>query len=412
MENVYDVLKERGFIQQTSDDEGIREILSKEKITCYIGFDPTADSLHIGSLVPIMALAHMQRLGHKVICVLGAGTAMVGDPSGKTEMRKILSKETIERNGENFKKQFTRFISFEKDQGEMVNNADWLLPLNYIEFLRDIGPHFSVNRMLTFEAYKMRMEKGLSFIEFNYMLLQSYDFYHLFKNKNCSFQMGGDDQWGNIVAGVELIRRKLQGNAYCITFPLLITSSGQKFGKTEKGTVWLEKTKTSPYDFYQYWINVEDNDVEKFLKLFTFLSPDEIKKLAQLEGAEIRNAKEILAFEITRLNHGEEEAQNARAAARGVFGESGTQISEDVKMPTLSVPLSEITGGIQAVELFMKSGLTASKGEAKRLVTQGGAYVNQKRITKIDEIVDEKDIKENTILLRKGKKKYFRILIE
>ena len=412
MENVFDVLYERGFIQQTSDEESIRKILQEEKITCYIGFDPTADSLHVGSLIQIMILAHLQNYGHRVICLLGAGTCMIGDPSGKTEMRKMMTIEQINRNAEGFKKQFAKFISFEEDKALMLNNADWLMPLNYIEFLRDIGPHFSVNRMLTFESYKMRWEKGLSFIEFNYMPLQAYDFYHLFKNYNCMFQMGGDDQWGNIIAGIELIRRKLQKSAYCITTPLLTTSGGHKFGKTEKGTIWLDKDKTSPYDFYQYWINVDDRDVVKFLKLFTFLPLEEIKRLGSLEGADIREAKKILAFEITKLTHGNEEAQKAQDAASEVFGSKKTPVSEDADIPTLNMPLNIMREGIAVTELFMKSGLTKSKGEAKRLIQQGGAYVNEERISNIDGIVSEKNIENNAIILRKGKKKYFRIQIE
>jgi len=411
MENVFDVLKERGFINQTSDDERIREKMGREQITCYIGFDPTADSLHVGSLVPIMALAHLQRHGHNVICVLGAGTAMVGDPSGKTEMRKMLTREQIDKNGECFKKQFSRYISFNGERGMMVNNADWLLPLNYIEFLRDIGPHFSVNRMLTFESVKLRLEKGLSFLEFNYMLLQAYDFYHLFKNNNCTFQMGGDDQWGNIIAGIELIRRKLQGNAYCVTFPLLTTSSGHKFGKTEKGAVWLDAHKTSPYDFYQYWVNADDKDVVRYLKLFTFLPIEEINRLGALKGAEINEAKRVLAYEITKINHGEEEAEKAREAARGIFGGGDLAVSDDAKMPTMEISSGDIERGIPAAELFQKTGLTSSKAEAKRLIKQGGAYLNQRRIMNIDEIITEAEIVEGTFFLRKGKKRYFRIIV-
>ncbi|RKY87103.1 tyrosine--tRNA ligase [candidate division KSB1 bacterium] len=412
MGNVFDIFQERGFIQQTSDEDGIRKILKNEKVTCYIGFDPTADSFHIGSLVPIMALAYMQKYGHRVICVIGGGTAMIGDPSGKTEMRKMMTKKQIEKNSSGLKEQLSRFISFEEKKGIMVNNADWLLPLNYIEFLRDIGVHFSINRMLTFESYKIRLEKGLSFLEFNYMPLQAYDFYHLYKNFDCKLQMGGDDQWGNIVAGIELIRKKLRGNAYCITFPLITTSSGQKFGKTEKGTIWLDKNKTSPYDFYQYWINVDDRDVERFLNLFTFLPAKEVNRLGNLKGSDIREAKKILAYEVTKLTHGEKEAKNAVDASEKIFGRKEMKVSAESKVPTLNIPLSLIKKGIPAVELFHRTGLTASKSEAKRLIMQGGAYINQKRLSETDEIISEKDVVEKTIFLRKGKKKYFRIIVD
>ncbi len=399
-EHVLDTLAERGFIEQTTDEEGLRELL-REPATCYVGFDPTAPSFHVGSLVPIMALAHMQRAGHRPIAVLGGGTAMIGDPSGKTEMRRLLSREQIRENARGLQAQLARFIDF--DAGALlVDNADWLLELRYIEFLRDVGVHFSVNRMLAAESYRQRLETGLNFIEFNYMLLQAYDFLHLFRQYGCRLQMGGNDQWGNIVAGVELIRRVEGQTAYGLTFPLLTTASGAKMGKTERGAVWLDPRRTTPYDFYQFWINTEDPDVERFLGLFTFLPMDEVRRLGRLEGAEIRRAKEVLAYEVTRLVHGEEEASKAREASRALFAGRG-DLSE---APSYEVPRARLEEGIEAFILFAEAGLTRSRGEARRLIQQGGAYVHGVAVRSIDQRITLADLRDGVVLLRAGKKKY------
>lgn len=398
--HVIDVLRERGFIEQMTDEAELREALAKPA-TCYIGFDPTASSLHAGSLVPIMALAHMQRAGHRPIALLGGGTAMIGDPSGKTEMRRMLSREDIEANAVGIKEQFARYLDF--DGGALLmNNADWLLGLNYIEFLRDIGIYFSVNRMLAAESYRARLETGLNFIEFNYMLLQAYDFLVLYRETDCVLQMGGNDQWGNIVAGTELIRRAAGGKAHAVTFPLLSTSSGQKMGKTHKGALWLDPARTSPYDFYQYWINTEDPDVERFLALFTFLPMDEVRRLGALQGADIRTAKEILAYEATALCHGKEAAENAREASRALF--SGGADMENV--PSFEAGRSILEAGIDAYVLFADAGLAKSRGEARRLIEQGGAYVNGVQVTSIDRKINLDDISDGAVLLRAGKKKY------
>jgi len=403
--NVYNVLKERGFVEQVSDEQKVRKMLSSP-ITCYIGFDPTADSFHVGSLVPIMALAHMQRFGHRVIAVLGGGTAMIGDPSGKTEMRKLMSAETIDRTAEDLRRQLERFLDFSHGKALMVNNAEWLRPLNYIEFLRDIGRHFSVNRMLAAESYRQRMETGLSFIEFNYMLLQAYDYLYLYRNYNCTLQMGGNDQWGNILAGSDLIRRVEGGDAEALTFPLLVTATGAKMGKTEKGAVWLDPSKTSPYEYYQYWINTDDRDVERFLLLFTFLPVDRVKELASLEGADIRKAKEVLAFETTKLCHGEEEARKAQEASRALFGGGGVG---DEAVPTVEIQSDRFKEGIPAYILFVEAGLAKTRGQAKRLIEQGGGYINGKRLESFGYVVTVDDFSDNVLLLRAGKKKYARI---
>lgn len=404
--NVYDVLEERGFIEQVSDGEAVRRILSKPS-TCYIGFDPTSDSFHIGSLVPIMALTHMQRHGHKVIVLIGGGTAMIGDPSGRSELRKLMTMKRIEANADGLKKQLQHFIDFDDDMAVMLNNADWLMPLNFIDFLRDIGRHFSVNRMLAAESYRQRMESGLNFIEFNYMLLQSYDFLHLFRNHGCSLQMGGNDQWGNILAGADLIRRVEGGEAEALTFPLLTTSSGSKMGKSEKGAVWLDSSRTSPYDYYQYWINTDDRDVGRFLSLFTLLPMDEVKRLSSLEGAALREAKEALAYEATRLDHGQKKADEARKAARALFA-GGV---DDSSIPTMEMKRDLFEGGIPAFELFADAGLAKSKGEARRLIKQGGAYLNGERLESFEDLVTLEHMDEKgSILLRAGKKKYVRIV--
>ncbi|MHB8829855.1 MAG: tyrosine--tRNA ligase [Syntrophales bacterium] len=421
MKSVYDIFRERGFIEQITDEAEIDQLLKEKSITCYIGFDPTAASLHIGSLVPIMALAHMQRQGHRPIALVGGGTALIGDPSGKTEMRKILSREQINANAEGIKKQLSRYLDFSEGRALLLNNADWLTPLNYIEFLRDIGRHFSVNRMLAAESYRMRLEKGLNFIEFNYMLLQSYDFLRLFKNWDCLMQMGGNDQWGNMVAGIDLIRRMEEKKAYSLTFPLITTSQGHKMGKTEKGTVWLDATLTSPYEYYQFWINTEDADVARFLSLFTFLPMEEIDAVRGLADARLNMAKTVLAFEATKITHGEEEAAAAWKASAGAFG---LKPLEDGLFPSSSIPRTaegldtdaipsfqksrtELEAGVPAFELFQEAGLCASRGEARRLLSQGGGYVNDRQIAAFDEKITLSDTDaKGEIRLRKGKKNY------
>jgi tyrosyl-tRNA synthetase len=417
---VYDVFIERGFIEKVTDEEKLPEIL-EGKVTCYIGFDPTASSFHVGSLVPIMSLAHMQRHGHRPIALVGGGTGLVGDPSGKDEMRQILTYEEINKNAEAQKRQFERFLDFSRGQALLLNNADWLTKLNYIDFLRDIGVHFSVNRMLATESVKIRLETGLSFIEFNYQLLQAYDFWHLFKHWDCLIQMGGSDQWGNIVAGIDLIRRLEGKQAYGITFPLIMTADGRKMGKTEKGAVWLDAQRTSPYEYYQFWINTDDRDVKRFLALFTFLPMEEVEEYGELKGADIRKAKEILAFEATQIVHGEEEAAKAKNASRKVFGwgdfsitsiEMSGEAHQEDSMPTTLMKRSEFIEGIPIFKLFEKSGLCTSGSEARRLIEQGGAYVNSRKVKKFDEVIKGEDFNPNgTILLRAGKKKFHRIKI-
>ena len=419
--DVFDTLNERGFVAQATDIDELKLYLSNPA-SCYIGFDPTASSLHVGSLVPIMALAHMQRCGHRPIVVVGGGTGLVGDPSGKTEMRQLLTLELIQANVDALKVQLSRFLDFGDSKALMVNNADWLVDLRYIEFLRDIGKHFSVNRMLAAESYKIRLETGLNFIEFNYMLLQSYDFYHLAKEFDCCLQMGGDDQWGNIVAGIDLIRKKLRRSAQCITFPLLTTASGAKMGKTAAGAVWLSPEKTSPFDFYQFWINTDDRDVERFLKLYTFLPVHEIASLGALEGRELNSCKSILAFEVTKLVHGREAALASIEAASSVFGERriepGLLPSSDVPrvsgekadaVPTTIFEMERLEKGIPAFELFAEIELCESKSAARRLIQQGGAYVNEDRINEFDFRIDHLHLKEGSILLKAGKKKVHRI---
>ena len=402
---VYDVLKERGFIEKVTDEGKMPEIL-EGKVTCYIGFDPTASSFHVGNLVPIMSLAHMQRHGHQPIALMGGGTGLVGDPSGKDEMRQILTYEEINKNAEAQKKQFSRFLDFSEDKALLLNNADWLTKLNYIDFLRDIGVHFSVNRMLATESVKIRLETGLSFIEFNYQLLQAYDFWHLFKHHHCLMQMGGSDQWGNIVAGIDLIRRLEGKQAYGITFPLIMTADGKKMGKTEKGAVWLDPQRTSPYEYYQFWINTDDRDVERFLALFTFLPMEEVEEYGKLQGADIRRAKEILAFEAAQTVHGEEEAKKARAASRALFQKEETD--EDL-IPTTFLEMEKLIQGIPIFKLFEMTSLCTSGSEARRLIEQGGGYLNNKRVDKFDLLIKLDDFKGDGILLRAGKKKFHRI---
>lgn len=362
---VFAIFKERGFVEQVTDEKKVPEIL-EGRVTCYIGFDPTASSFHVGNLVPIMSLAHMQRHGHRPIALVGGGTGLVGDPSGKDEMRQILTHEEINKNAETQKKQFSRFLDFSEDRALLLNNAEWLTRLNYIDFLRDIGVHFSVNRMLATESIKIRLETGLSFIEFNYQLLQAYDFWHLFKNYNCLIQMGGSDQWGNIVAGIDLIRRLEGRQAYGVTFPLIMTADGRKMGKTERGAIWLDPERTSPYEYYQFWINTDDRDVRRFLALFTFLPMEEVEEYGKIRGAEIRKAKEILAFEATKIIHGENEAEKARDASKSVFGRGEFKLpklqmngegrqeidSAEDAIPTTLINMEKISEGMPAFKLF------------------------------------------------------------
>ncbi len=406
--NVYDILKERGFVRQVTDEDAVRHALAKQQVTAYVGFDPTADSLHVGNLLGLMALAHLQRAGHRPIAIIGDGTAMIGDPSGKTEMRRMLSREQIAANGEKIKAQVKRYFKIDGEQGFAVHNATWLLELNYIDFLRDIGRHFSVNRMLSAEAYKIRLETGLSFIEFNYQILQAYDFWRLFKSHNCTLQLGGDDQWGNIVAGVDLVRRLEAKSVEGITWPLLTTASGEKMGKTASGAVWLDADRTSPYEFYQYWINCDDRDVVRFLKYYTFLPAQQINELAQLKGADIRKAKERLAYETTRITHGDDKADEARQASRAAFGAGGEDLSG---IPTSVIAMDRLKQGTLVVDLFAEVGLTRSKSEARRLIQGGGAYVNQEKVESIDDKVTLQDIDNGTLLLRAGKKRYHRLTV-
>lgn len=408
MSNVYETLQSRGFIRQVTHPEALRDRLAQGPVSFYIGYDPTASSFHVGNLLPIMAMVHMQRAGHRPIVILGGGTAMVGDPSGKTEMRQMLTPETIASNAQKLQLQFERYLSFEGDNAAcMLNNADWLGGLNYITFLRDIGRHFSVNRMLTFEAYKQRLETGLSFLEFNYQLLQAYDFLVLYKDYQCVLQMGGDDQWGNMVAGVDLIRRQVQGEAFAITFPLLTTATGQKMGKTADGAIWLDADLTPPYDFYQYWVNVDDRDVARFLAFYTLLPVAEIERLGALQGADIRLAKQTLAFEVTALTHGQSAAQAAQAAAQAMFAGGG-----DVSgAPELRIARQRLTTGVLAVDLFVETGLAGSKGEARRLIQQGGARINGVKIESVDAAVDESNLEQGSLILRAGKKRFHRISI-
>ncbi len=405
MKNVYDTLTERGFIEQATHPEEIRELLGKESVTFYIGFDPTADSLHVGHFLQMVTMAHMQRAGHRPIVLLGGGTTMVGDPSGKTDMRKMLSQEQIQHNAERFKVQFSQLIDFSDGKALMLNNADWLLKLNYVNFLRDIGRHFSINRMLSAECYKERLETGLTFLEFNYMIMQSYDFLELYKRHNCKMQMGGSDQWSNIIGGVDLIRKVKSASAYGLTFTLLTTSEGNKMGKTESGAVWLDAEKTTPYDFYQYWRNVDDRDVEKCLALLTFLPMEEVRRLGALEDSEINEAKEVLAFELTKTIHGQEEAERAQAAARALFAE-GSNLEA---APTTEIAKTEMIEGINVLDLLLKTGLTSSRGEGRRLVQQGGLYMGEDRVETFDLQVTDKDFTDGTLMLRKGKKIYHRI---
>ena len=405
-ENVMDVLRERGFIAQTVYEDDLYKMLDSEKVTFYVGFDPTADSLHIGHYIPIMAMAHMQRAGHRPIALMGGGTGLVGDPSGKSELRKMLTREDVNHNVECIKKQMSRFLDFSDDKALIVNNADWLTNLNYIDFLREVGVHFSVNRMLTAECYKQRMEKGLTFLEFNYMLMQSYDFLELFRRYGCRVEMGGDDQWSNILSGADLIRRKEREPAFAMTFKLLLTHDGRKMGKTEAGALWLDPAKTTPYAFYQYWRNVDDQDVEKCLALLTFLPMDEVRRLGALQGSEINEAKKVLAYEVTKLVHGEEEAQAAAKASEALFG-AGAMAGA---VPTTEI--STLEGCKRVIDLMVKAGLCKSLGEGRRLIAGGGVYVNDDKVTEPDQEVSEKDFGAEGLMIRKGKKAFHRIVLK
>ncbi len=405
---VFEELKERGLIAQSTNEEKIKELLNSTGIKFYIGFDPTADSLHIGHFIQIMVMSHMQKHGHIPIALFGGGTGMIGDPSGKTDMRKMLTCEAIEHNIECFKKQMSRLVDFSDGKAIMVNNADWLMDLNYINFLREIGVHFSVNRMLAAECYKQRLERGLSFFELNYMIMQSYDFLVLNRKYDCKLQLGGDDQWSNIIGGVELIRRADSKEAYGMTFNLLTTSDGKKMGKTEKGAVWLDKNKTTPFEFYQYWRNIDDADVIKCLKMLTFLPLSEINKFAQLEGKELNEAKEILAFEVTKLIHGEEEARNAQEGAQALFGK-GTN--------TDNMPYTEIASDsfeynqISVIDLLLRIGISSSKSDARRLIEQGGISIDGEKVTSLPATITKEQFEKGFVIVKKGKKIFHKVIL-
>ena len=406
MANVLDELLERGYIKQFTHEDETRELLEKEKITFYIGFDPTADSLHVGHFIAMMFMAHMQRAGHRPIALIGGGTAMVGDPSGKTDMRSMLTKEQIEHNVASIKKQMAKFIDFSDDKALLVNNADWLLNLNYVEFLRDVGVHFSVNRMLSAECFKQRLEKGLSFLEFNYMLMQGYDFYVLNQKYNCKMQLGGDDQWSNMIAGVELVRRKAQGQSMAMTCTLLTNSQGQKMGKTVGGALWLDPNKTTPFDFYQYWRNVDDADVKKCLMLLTFVPVAEINELTAVEGSAINEAKKRLAYEVTKLVHGEEEATKAKTAAEALFA-GGVDMST---VPTVTIPRDKL--GSTILDLMAENKIVPSKSEGRRLIQQGGLSLNGEKVVDVLRTLEESDLEDGAALLKRGKKNYNKIVVE
>ncbi|EMS80787.1 tyrosine--tRNA ligase [Desulfotignum phosphitoxidans] len=427
--SVLSVLKERGFVDAVTHTAELEEYLENNRATCYIGFDPTATSLHVGSLVCIMALAHMQRCGHRPIALVGGGTGLIGDPSGKTEMRQIITQEQIDENKAGIRAQLSRFIDFNNDQALLLDNAQWLTKLEYIPFLRDIGRHFSINRMIKAESYKARMdsEEGLTFIEFNYMLLQAYDFMKLAQNYDALLQMGGSDQWGNIVAGIDLIRRTLGKQAFGITFPLITTASGIKMGKTHKGAVWLDPDRFSPYDYYQFWVNCDDADVARFLALFTFLPMDEINHVKTLEGADLNKAKTILAYEATKIAHGKTQARAALKASASVFGAievpddllPGSTISRgihssasDGAVPTTQIDRNDVNENDFIIDLFTRTGLCTSKSDARRLVKQGGAYLNGSRVSTIDQKIGELDLDQGEMLLRAGKKKYHKIILK
>ena len=406
---IFDELKARGLLAQLTDEEEIKELINNGKATFYIGFDPTADSLHVGHFMALCLMKRLQMAGNKPIALIGGGTAMVGDPSGRTDMRQMMTPETIQHNVDCFKKQMERFIDFSDGKALLVNNADWLMNLNYIELLRDVGAHFSVNRMLTAECYKQRMEKGLSFLEFNYMIMQSYDFFNLYKEYGCNMQFGGDDQWSNMLGGTELIRRKLGKDAYAMTITLLLNSEGKKMGKTQSGAVWLDPKKTSPYDFYQYWRNVADADVLKCLRMLTFLPLEQIDEMDKWEGSQLNKAKEILAYELTALVHGEEEAKKADTAAKSLFagGAKGGSV------PTTEITKDELGEGLQIIEVLEKCKLIPSRGEGRRLVQQGGVRVNEEKVTDIGTVITAEMCDEDGIsMIQKGKKTFHQLMVK
>ncbi len=407
MANVFDVLEERGFIEQGTHPDELRELLGKESVTFYIGFDATASSLTMGHLIPLMSMLHLYRAGHRPIFLLGGGTTMIGDPSGKSDMRQMLTPETINANVESFRRQFSKFVNFEDGSAILENNAGWLLDLNFMDFMREVGRHFSVNRMLTMETYKSRLESGLTFLEFGYLLIQSYDFLELFRRHNCRLQMGGNDQWSNIIGGYELVR-KVEGEAvYGLTFKLLTTSAGKKMGKTEAGTIWLDSERTSPYDFYQYLRNVDDADVERMLALLTFLPIEEVRRWGELKDSEINQAKEVLAFEVTKFVHGEEEAQKAQTTAKALFGGGGV----DENMPSTALTQADFADGMDVLSLLMATGLASSRSEGRRLVQQGGVALGEERVEDIDQLVTVQDFSNGELIIRKGKKVYHRVVL-
>lgn len=401
--SVYDTLLERGYIAQCTHEEEVRKLLNEEKVTFYIGFDPTADSLHVGHYVALMVMSHLQRAGHRPICLVGGGTGTVGDPSGRTDMRQVLTDEIIEHNCNCFKKQMSRFIDFSDGKALLLNNGDWLRKLNYVDLLREVGAHFSVNRMLAADCYKERWERGLTFLEFNYMVMQAYDFYTLYQTHNNKLQLGGDDQWSNIIAGVELIRRKKGGAAYGLTLQLLTKSDGKKMGKTASGALWLDPEKTSPYDFYQYWRNIGDGDVEKCLARLTFLPMEEVRRLGALRDSQINEAKKVLAYEVTRLVHGQEEAGKAAQAAEALFGGAGSADS----MPTVEVAKAKL--GAKLLDVLTEGGIFASKGEGKRLIAQSGVVLNDNKVDSVDTVLTEEDFAGGQAIVKKGKKKFYRL---
>lgn len=404
--SVYDTLEERGYIEQCTHEEELRALLEKEKLTFYIGFDPTADSLHVGHYVQIMVMRHMQDAGHRPIALLGGGTGMVGDPSGRTDLRQMMTVEMINENCRLFKEQLSRFLSFEEGKAICVNNADWLRDLRYIDFLREVGSQFSVNRMLTAECFKSRLERGLSFLEFNYMLMQSYDFLELYRRYHCQLQLGGNDQWSNIINGVDLVRRLDGGQAFGLTFKLLTTSAGQKMGKTAKGALWIDERKTTPYEFYHYWRNIDDSDVENCLRLLTLVPMDEVRRLGAYKDVKINEAKEVLAYEVTKLVHGEEKARKAAEAEKALFSQGGGEV------PSIEMDRDLFTGGINVIDLFLAAGLISSKGDGRRLLEQGGIYVKNRQIKDMAHQLSLDDFEEDKLLLKKGKKTFKQIQLK
>ena len=407
MNNVFDVLSERGYIDEVTFEDELKELLEKESVTFYIGFDATADSLTLGHFLQIMVMIHMQRAGHRPIALIGGGTTMIGDPSGRSDMRKVMTKEFIDHNASRFKEQLSRFLDFSEGKALLENNSDWLLDLNYLDFMREIGVHFSVNRMLNMDAYKNRLEQGLTFFEFGYMLMQSYDFLHLYRKHNCKLQLGGSDQWSNILGGYDLVRKLEEDKVYAMTFKLLTTASGTKMGKTEKGTIWLDEEKTSPYELYQYMRNVDDRDVKKFLSLLTFMPLGEIEGITSVEGKELNKAKEVLAFEVTKLIHGETKAQNAQEAAKALFAGG----ANSANVPSTQMDKSIFEEGIGIVNLLNDLGLVKSNSEARRLIKQNGISIDDEKVTSVDHVVNLEQFNDGKILIRKGKKTYHQIEI-